>query len=189
MRVIAGVARGRRLKPPRGRDVRPTADRVKESLFNVLAPRLAGCAFIDLCAGAGGVGIEALSRGAARAVFVDQSPVSLRLIEENLQATGLAAAGRHGLLRGEAAAIVADLAARGEGFDLAFVDPPYGGGLVPPILAALAGALTPDGIAIAEHHKKDPMPEQVGVLRRFRQLTFGETVLSLYAHAAAGEVP
>ena len=186
MRVIAGEARGRRLKPPQGRNVRPTADRVRESLFNVLAPRLAGCAFLDLCCGSGAVGIEALSRGAARAVFVDAAAASLRLVAENLAGTGLGETGRHRLVRAEAARAVADLAARGEHFDLVFIDPPYGQDLLPPVLAALAPLLAPAGWAIAEHHHRDPVPERAGGLVRFRRLTFGETVLSLYAHAPAG---
>lgn len=185
MRVIAGVARGHRLRPPAGRDVRPTADRVKESLFNVLAPRLDSSSFLDLFAGSGAVGIEALSRGAARAVFVDANPASLRLVQANLAATGLAAAGHHALLRADALRAVADLAAQGERFDLIFLDPPYGKALLPPVLAALGPLLAPEGWVIAEHHHRDPLPERAGELVRFRQMTFGETVLSLYAHAAA----
>jgi 16S rRNA (guanine966-N2)-methyltransferase len=192
VRVIAGTAKGRPLKSVRGQAVRPTADRVRESLFNVLAPRLAGARFLDLFAGSGAVGIEALSRGAAFCLFVDLQAAHLKVAEQNLATTGLAAGAA--LLRRDALAAVRDLAGRQEPFDLIFVDPPYGEAWVPRALAAItaAGTLAPEGVVICEHHRKDPVPSvtnetpEAGGLTKFRELVFGETVLSFYRRTAAG---
>lgn len=186
MRVIAGLAKGRPLKTLKGREIRPTADRVKESLFNILAQRVPQARFLDLFAGAGAVGIEALSRGAAECVFVELMTPHFKVIEENLRATGLAAQAE--LIRRDARAAVSDLGVRGRSFDLIFIDPPYGQELVPEILQAIAlqNLLAPDGWAVAEHHKKDLLPtaiagtEQAGGLAKFRESVFGETVLSFY---------
>lgn len=186
MRVITGTAKGRPLKTVKGRDVRPTADRVKESLFNVLAGRVAGADFLDLFAGSGAVGIEALSRGARSCLFVELMTSHLKVVEENLAATGLN--DRAEMLRRDARAGAADLGKRGRRFDLIFVDPPYGQDLVPQSLEAIAAnrLLSDDGWVICEHHKKDSVPDTVpvpvvaGGLTKFRELVFGEIVLSLY---------
>lgn len=189
MRVIAGSAKGRPLKTVKGRDIRPTADRVKESLFNVLGARVAGATFLDLFAGSGNVGLEALSRGARLCVFVELMTPHLKVVEENLRTTGLLE--RAELLRRDARSAAADLGNRERCFDLIFVDPPYGQNLIPPILAEVAAhqLLAADGWVIAEHFKKDPLPDVVpgpavaGGLTRFRELVFGETILSLYRSA------
>jgi 16S rRNA (guanine(966)-N(2))-methyltransferase RsmD len=186
LRVITGSAKGRPLKTVKGRDIRPTADRVKESLFNVLGPRIPNSVFLDLFAGSGGVGIEALSRGAGLCVFVDLQTDHLKVVEENLTATGLRAQAE--LLRRDARAAVADLGARKRRFDFIFVDPPYGQELVPAALAGIAahGLLNKGGWALCEHHRKDSVPETVpgageaGGLVKFRELVFGEIVISLY---------
>lgn len=186
MRVITGAAKGRPLKTVKGRDIRPTTDRVKESLFNVIGPRVAGADFLDLFAGSGAVGIEALSRGAASCVFVELMTQHLKVVEENLAATGLQE--RAQLLRRDARAAVADLDKRDSRFDLIFVDPPYAQALVEQALNSITEyrLLKPGGWVICEHHKKDSVPDQVtcpgeaGGLARFRELKFGETTLSLY---------
>ncbi|MFZ5814260.1 MAG: 16S rRNA (guanine(966)-N(2))-methyltransferase RsmD [Bacillota bacterium] len=180
MRVITGTAKGKPLKTVKGRDIRPTSDRVKESLFNVMAGRVPEADFLDLFAGSGAVGIEALSRGARSCVFVELMTPHLKVVEENLNATGLRE--RAELIRRDARAAVADLARRGRRFDLIFVDPPYGQELVPASLALIDshGLLAEDGWVICEHHKKDPVPESAGGLTKFRELVFGETVLSIY---------
>lgn len=186
MRVISGTARGRALKTVKSRDVRPTSDRVKESLFNVLAPRVGDARFLDLFAGSGGVGIEALSRAARFCVFVDRSATHLTIVAENLRVTGLSEQSE--LLRFDARAAVAHLGKRGDQFDLIFVDPPYGEGLVSESLTeiALRGILATNAWVVCEHHKKDLVPDAVpvrpeaGGLWRFRELHFGDTVLSLY---------
>ncbi len=184
MRVIAGAARGRPLKTVKGLAVRPTTDRVRESLFNVLQPLVAGSVFLDLFAGSGAVGIEALSRGADRAVFVEQAGTHLKIIADNLDKTGLR--DRAELLRGDVLNMIPSLGVRGERFDLIFLDPPYGQDLVPRTLAVLAAAAVtvPGGVAVCEHHRKDPVPPSAGLLLRFRELGFGETVLSFYRHGS-----
>lgn len=187
MRVITGTAKGRPLATVKGRDIRPTADRVKESLFNVLGPRVVDAEFLDLFAGSGAVGIEALSRGARRCVFVELMTAHLKVVEENLAKTGLAAGAE--LVRRDARSAAADLGRRGRRFDLIFIDPPYGQGLVDEALEAVAGnqLLNPGGWVACEHYKKDLVltavagPGHAGGLTRFRELVFGEVVISLYA--------
>lgn len=183
MRVITGTAKGRVLKTVKGRDVRPTTDRVKESLFSVIGPRVVDADFLDLFAGSGAVGIEALSRGCRSCVFVELVTRHLAVVAENLKATGLN--GRAELIRRDARAALVDLARRGRQFDLIYIDPPYGKGLVPEVLEAIAeyGLLREDGWAICEHHHKDPVPSSAGGLTKFRELHFGETVLSIYRGA------
>jgi len=123
MRVIAGSARGTRLKAPKGLSVRPTADRVKEALFNIIAPRVIDCLFIDLFAGSGAVGIEALSRGAGFCIFNEQKIDHLEMIKDNLSKTGLAAKAR--LICADAEKTIGRLAREEIKADLLFVDPPY----------------------------------------------------------------
>ncbi|MDF2630402.1 MAG: putative methylase [Symbiobacteriaceae bacterium] len=188
MRVITGKAKGHSLVTVKSRDVRPTADRVKESLFNVLGPRVIDAEFLDLFAGSGAVGIEALSRGARRAVFVDLATQHLKVVEQNLTATGLLAGAE--LLRRDARAAVADLGRRGRRFDLIFVDPPYSKGLVDEALTAIAehGVLAEGGWVICEHYKKDAVPTaagEAGGLTKFRELLFGEIIISLYEATAS----
>lgn len=186
MRVISGAAKGRQLRTVQGREIRPTADRVRESLFNILAPRVVEADFLDLFAGSGAVGIEALSRGARSCVFVELVTSHLAVVAANLKATGLI--DKADLLRRDARAAVRDLARRGRRFHLIFIDPPYAQGLAAEALQAIAaeGLLGTGGWAICEHHRKDALPEQfpgsaiAGGLHKFRELVFGETVLSLY---------
>ena len=180
MRVITGSAKGRPLKTVKGRDIRPTSDRVKGTLFNIIGPRVVEAHFLDLFAGSGAVGIEALSRGASCCVFVDLQSAHLRVVEENLQATGLRE--RAELLRRDARAALVDLGHRGRRFDLIFVDPPYGQGLVPEALAGIdaQGLLADDGWVICEHHGKDPVPVAAGGLHKVREVVIGETVLSIF---------
>lgn len=189
MRVIAGTAKGRPLRTVKGREIRPTSDRVKETLFNILMPRVSGSRFLDLFAGSGGVGIEALSRGAGSALFVELLTPHLRVIEANLAATGLSDQAE--VIRRDARAAITDLARRGRRFDLIFVDPPYGQGLVDETLILIEShdLLSAEGWVVCEHHKKDLVPAQVtgpspaGGLVRFRELLCGETTLSLYHRA------
>lgn len=180
VRVITGTAKGRHLKTVKSRDVRPTADRVKESLFNVIGPRVVDADFLDLFAGSGAVGIEALSRGARSCTFVELMTPHLRVVEDNLKETGLQE--RAELLRRDARAALLDFAARRRRFDLVFVDPPYGKELVPAALELIAAhdLLSEEGWVICEHHHKDPVPAAAGGLTKFREIVFGETVLSIY---------
>jgi pantetheine-phosphate adenylyltransferase len=180
-RVVAGRARGIVLAGP-GAGTRPLADRVKQSLFGALEPILPGAAVLDLCAGSGAAGIEALSRGAARAVFVERDADACRAIAENLRRTALTEAAT--VLRRDAAAALADLAAAGETFDLVIVDPPYPAGelraAILDLLAAPESPLKPTGEAIVTSHWREPPDSEIGLLRSTRVRRFGETAITFY---------
>lgn len=153
MRVIAGSARRLPLKTPEGIDTRPTTDRIKETLFNILSPNLYDCRFLDLFAGSGGIGIEALSRGAAEAVFVDNSAKAAACIKENLKFTRLEE--RAVFLRMDVLSALSRLEGE-KSFDYIFMDPPYGKELERKTLEYLAGSelLTEEGLVIAEAAKQ-----------------------------------
>ena len=183
MRIIAGKYRGRRLKSPPSLETRPTSDRLRETLFNILAPRIKGARFLDLCAGSGAVGIEALSRGAAHAIFVDQSRRMCGLIEANLEALGISE-DEAAVISIEAAEFLLRRAKKeGEPFDIIFFDPPYEADYEV-ILNSLGGQvtrlLTKDGVVVVEHHSKNDLPEAFGGLKRYRQLKQGDSCLSFY---------
>jgi len=191
VRVIAGSARGRRLKSGsaprnRGAGLRPTADRVRESLFSILeagrlgAGPLSGSAFLDLYAGTGSVGIEALSRGAARATFVESDRARCRLIAENLALTGLAAAAA--VVCAPVARALPTLERRGSRCGFIFIDPPYEGGLAADTLNMIGrtGLLVAGGVVVVEHSRRAALPEAAGGLSRIRRESYGDTVLSFY---------
>jgi 16S rRNA (guanine(966)-N(2))-methyltransferase RsmD len=188
MRVVAGRLGGRRLKAVSGRTIRPTTDRVKESLFGILGERCQGARTLDLFAGTGSLGIEALSRGASRAVFVERDPVALRVLRENLRSTGVA--GEAAVLAKDVLSALGFLARRGEGpFDLVLADPPYGRGLGAAALEQLgrgASLLSPGAVVAVEHANRDALPEQVGNLSLRRRERYGETVVSFYQAGEPG---
>jgi len=149
MRVISGTANRRRLVTPKGLKVRPTTDRIKETLFNILAPRIADIRFLDLFAGSGGIGIEALSRGAAGCVFVDNDKDSMRCIKENLESCKLA--DRAQTVFSDATRAVAGLKTQGRKFDIIFMDPPYGKEIEKEVLYTMRDSiLADDGLIIVE---------------------------------------
>ncbi|WP_277443411.1 16S rRNA (guanine(966)-N(2))-methyltransferase RsmD [Pelotomaculum isophthalicicum] len=181
LRIIAGIAKKRQLKAPRGLQVRPTSDRVKEALFNILGSSISGSSFLDLFAGTGNVGIEALSRGADRAVFVEKDIKNIRIIKENLNITGLEVNAR--LLCLNVNKAIALLGQEGQVYDLIFIDPPYLKDLVSSTLNDIIknGLLKPGGTIIVESSKKDPMPRDAAAsLRLLRQEKYGDTLLSFY---------
>jgi len=180
MRIIAGTARGARLKMVPGQHVRPTVDRVKESLFQVIGPFFDGEWALDLFAGTGSLGLEALSRGVERAIFVDQSRVSIETVRVNVEATRMKE--RAELYRLDARTALKMLQERGLRFRLIFLDPPYHEKFLLPVLKQLSTGdlLTEDGVVIAEYASREAPPEQIGSLVQFRQLTYGETMISLY---------
>ena len=153
MRVIAGSARRLLLKAPDGMDTRPTADRVKESLFNMLNPDLYGCAFLDLFSGSGAIGIEALSRGAQRAVLVDASMECAGIIKQNLEVTNLGENAE--IINEDVYAAIERLGRRGDKFDIIFMDPPYAAGYYVPVMEAIkkADILAAEGYIVAESAK------------------------------------
>ena len=207
VRIIAGEFGSRRLRAPRGVAVRPTADRVKESLFSVLGPRVAGARVLDLCAGTGNLGIEALSRGAATCLFVEKSPAACLVLRDNIAALGLGE--RAAVLRLDAARALELPTGPAGRFTLVFVDPPYatgaraphGGRGAPPggdtprvprlrngasefrkILLALDGCATlaRGAFVAAEHCRFDEPPDGLRVLRMLEQRRYGETALSFF---------
>jgi 16S rRNA (guanine(966)-N(2))-methyltransferase RsmD len=183
-RIIGGAGKGRRLKAPAGEATRPTGARVRQSLFDILAPRIPGCRFLDAFAGSGGVGLEALSRGAARVVLVDSSAAAVEAARANARALERAG-GEVQVVRQQAGLALAALADQGRQFDVVFFDPPYASELYEPLLE-LAGRrlLAPAGMAVAEHFHKRALPERIGVLIRTRQKRVGDHCLSFYSRAA-----
>ncbi|MGA3044380.1 MAG: 16S rRNA (guanine(966)-N(2))-methyltransferase RsmD [Bryobacteraceae bacterium] len=169
MRVIGGEFRSRRLKAVEGRATRPTPDRLRETLFDVLAARVVGAVFVDAYAGTGAVGIEALSRGAARCVFVENGRRAVQAIRENLRALGIER--RASVVAGKAAAVIGSQAA-----DIVFMDPPYA--LEAEYAAALEAASA--GLVIAQHSIRFDPGDAHGRLRRVRVLKQGDNALSFY---------
>ena len=186
MRVIAGKYRGRVLKSPPSIQVRPTSDRLRETLFNVIAPRITNARFLDLCAGSGAVGIEALSRGASRATFVDRSRKMCGLIETNLDLLEIPE-DETDVVNEEASDFLHHAKARKRGpWDVVFFDPPYATNYnsVLEILSEQAEQLlSEDPLVIAEHHHKQPPAETFGRLQRQRLLKQGDSALSFFALA------
>lgn len=175
MRVITGTARGRRLVTLEGDDVRPTTDKVKESLFNIIQFDVEGSLFLDLFAGCGQIGIEALSRGARQAVFVDKSKKSIDVVKQNLKTTGF-----------EKSASVnncdslAFLSRRAEKYDIAFIDPPYLTGLLQEALSLVEPCMAQSGIIICESPLNDELPQSVGNFQVYKRYNYGKTVLTTY---------
>lgn len=180
MRVVAGQAKGRRLRAPRGAGARYTSDFVRQALFNILAPRLDGARFLDLFAGVGSVGIEAASRGAAEVVMVERDPLRVSYVARNLRETGLGECCR--VYRQDVFAAIDMLRRRGQQFDLVFLDPPYAGGMAEAALARLAGAgiLAPGGVLVVEHGRRETMPATAGPLAAVRRENYGDTALTFY---------
>ena len=184
MRVIAGEYRSRVLTAPSGTATRPTSDRLRETLFNVLAPHIADARFADLYAGSGAVGIEALSRGAREVYFSEASRVAADVIRQNLRSLKI----DHGVLleAGGTPTLFKRLHAADAVLDIVFLDPPYEAvDEYNRTLAALGGAsavlLAPGALVIAEHARKLALPERHGRLRRTRVLSQGDASLSFYA--------
>ncbi|MDD5952516.1 MAG: 16S rRNA (guanine(966)-N(2))-methyltransferase RsmD [Oscillospiraceae bacterium] len=177
MRIITGKARGKRLQTLEGRDVRPTTERIKESLFNILQFDIEGRRFLDLFAGSGQVGLEAVSRGAKNAVLVDSSRDSIQVIQRNVQNTGL----------GEWTQVIqsdyrAYLLRKDGKFDLAFLDPPYETGLLEDALPLVVQRMTVGGTIVCEHPTEETLPETVGDFVQVRSYRYGKILLTLYRH-------
>jgi len=185
MRIIAGAYKGRTLKSPPSLNVRPTSDRLRETLFNVIAPRIYDSRFLDLCAGSGAVGIEALSRGASYATFVDRSQRSCKLIEANLELCRIPE-DQQEIYSAEARDFLRQTTSAP--WDIVFFDPPYKDDYLQ-ILEFLGSnaskILTSDGLLIVEHHHKNILPDTPGDLRRTRVLKQGDSSLSFYQKSSA----
>jgi 16S rRNA (guanine(966)-N(2))-methyltransferase RsmD len=186
-RIIGGQGKGRRLKTPAGDATRPTGARVRQTLFDILAPEIPGCRFLDAFAGSGGVGLEALSRGAAVVVLVDLSPAAVAALRKNVRALA-AAGGCARVYRQDARVALAGLAGAGEAFDVIYLDPPYDSDLYELLLETVAARslLVPGGVAVAEHFKKRALPERIGNLARVREARVGDHRLSFYRQVILG---
>jgi 16S rRNA (guanine966-N2)-methyltransferase len=176
MRVIAGRWGGRRLQAPPGEATRPTSDRVREALFSVLGERVHGARVLDLFAGSGALGIEALSRGAAEATFVDSAPAAIRAIRANLQAVGADALVR----RADARRFLGSASSAARQYDLVFLDPPYGlaGRLGRELTAALPAVLAPGAAVVAESDRRAPL--ELG-LPLEDERRYGDTLIRIHA--------
>lgn len=181
MRITAGDYRGRTLKTPKGDATRPTSGLVRETLFNILARDIPDARILDLFAGSGSVGLEALSRGAAHATFVENARPALGCLRENIAALGVA--DRATVLPHPAVRALAELAVDRITFDVIFLDPPFAD--APAYLAvldavAVTGLLAPGGVLVAQHDTRLPLPEQVKTLTRTRQQKLGDNTLTFY---------
>ena len=177
MRVIAGRLKGRRLKTPTWDGLRPTSDKLRETLFNIIAPRIAGARVLDGYAGTGAIGIEALSRGAAHVTFVEHDRRAVRLIAENLAACAVEA--DYTIEAGDTAAV---LRRRAPPFDIIWLDPPYDMAIVRDALEAAAGALSPGGLVVLERATRRD-PDVPPALRRTRDVISGDSALTFFAPA------
>ena len=175
MRVITGSARGMTLRTLDGSDVRPTTDKVKEAIFSAIQFEIEGRRVLDLFAGSGQLGIEALSRGAKDAVFVDAGKDSIRIVKENLAKTRLA----------DSAAVIqtdsiAFLGMTDKIFDIAFLDPPYQTGLLQKALAGLGAHMAQGGIAVCEHPFTEQLPDEQGGLAKQKEYKYGKVAVTIY---------
>jgi 16S rRNA (guanine966-N2)-methyltransferase len=175
MRVIAGRYRGRRLQAPPGEATRPTSDRVREALFSVLGDRVDGARVLDLFAGSGALGIEALSRGAAEATFVDTAPAAIRAVKANLEALDAAAEVR----RADARRFLGSASAAARQYDLVFLDPPYrlAGRLGSELTTALPAVLAPGAAVVAESDRRAPLELGLPILDERR---YGDTLIRIH---------
>ncbi len=184
MRVIAGIYRGRKLRSPPSLDVRPTSDRLRETLFNILAPVIENSRFLDLCAGSGAVGIEALSRGASHVTFVDRSRPMCGLIEFNLDMCEVPV-DQTDVVNVEAGEFLHQFTKRKlEPWDVVYFDPPYKDDYLK-VLGYLANhaeqLLTADARVIVEHYHKNQLSDEIGKLKRARILKQGDSSLTFYS--------
>ena len=177
MRVITGIARGRKLQTLDGEDVRPTTDRVKEAIFSIVQFDIEGRNVLDLFAGSGQLGIEALSRGAKSAVFVDSNSDAIEIVKKNLAAAKLLTS-----------AIVLEtdccsfLRSKGEKFDLAFLDPPYRKGILQKALPIVTEHMNKGGIIVCESGADEEMPEDANDFKLLKQYRYGKTKVTTYSH-------
>lgn len=178
MRIIAGTAKKRLLKVPPGWKGRPTADRIKESLFSILGDFVIDSNFLDLFAGTGNIGIEALSRGALKSVFVEKDPRAARTIIQNLKNCGLEAGSR--VITRDVYSALGEL--EKDAYNIVFLDPPYDHGFEIPVIKKVLelGLVAPDGLVIAESSKRTELPPDIMEFKLARQERYGDTMISFY---------
>jgi len=179
MRIISGTSRGRRLTTPKGHALRPTSDRVKESIFNILGAEVEEKVVLDLFAGTGNLGIEALSRGAKKAVFVEKAREALRMIQKNLLQCGFS--GQAEIIPKEVNRAIGILETRKESFDLILMDPPYEKGWVQRTLVKLNhhNIYHEGSVLVIEHGRREPLPQKTGRWAVIKERMIGDTVISI----------
>ena len=179
MRVITGIARGKRLVTPAGRDVRPTSEKVKEALFSALQFDIEGRRVLDLFAGSGQLGIEALSRGATSAAFVDCGAASVKVVKQNLEATGFTDLAKVYMSDYSTfAAMCRDT------FDIAFLDPPYAEGLLIPAIKSILPLMSDYGTIVCEYPPEVAIPEEIGGFQIYRTYRYGKINVTIYRKGA-----
>jgi 16S rRNA (guanine966-N2)-methyltransferase len=180
VRIISGELRGRRLRAPAGAATRPTSDRLRESLFNILGAEIVNSRFLDLYAGSGAVALEAASRGAESVVAVESARRAFAVLEDNVELCRMR--DRVQTINKDAAAVLKAFAADDVRFDIVFVDPPYDSDeytRVLPLLGTL-GLLEPDGLVVVEHDARRPLLGEFGLLRNYRDVTHGASTISFF---------
>ena len=182
MRVITGSARSRRLRTLEGASVRPTTERVKEALFSIIQFDIEGRRVLDLFAGSGQLGIEAISRGAAGATFVDAGADSLAVVKENIATVGFTK--QSNVIRGDAVAFLNSTSAQ---FDIALLDPPYGTGLLQKALESIDRVMSESGIIICEHPIGEQLPDSFGRFTVHKQYRYGKLALTVYRTGGADD--
>lgn len=183
MRVIAGEAKGRPLKAVPGANTRPTTDKVKEAIFSMVGPYFEGGMALDLFAGTGGLGIEAISRGMTRGIFIDLERQSIEVIRRNVEAAGMT--DRAEIYKNEAGRAIKLLAKRELAFDLVFLDPPYKMKEADKLMAEMAerGLLADGAVIVVEHDARHAYSEQFGAFRQRRQAVYGDIAVTIYDFA------
>jgi 16S rRNA (guanine(966)-N(2))-methyltransferase RsmD len=180
MKIGSGRFRGRTIQVPKGLKTRPTSGRLKKALFDIIAPALQGARVLDLFAGAGALGLEAISRGASHVIFVERRKSAVAVIAANLEKLGVAdQAEVHQI---EAAKAIQQLSQRSEELDVVLIDPPYGAGVYETVMKHMdeASIMGPDGLVIVEHHHKVELDDAYGSLRKHRVVRAGESCLTFY---------
>jgi 16S rRNA (guanine966-N2)-methyltransferase len=185
VRIIGGRYRGRRLRTCEGFAIRPTSDRLRETLFDILSPLIKESLFGDVCAGSGAVGIEAISRGASHVTFIESSRPAVRVIEANLAALGITEGAT--ILQSDALIALKGLSRQERSFDLVFFDPPYDSKIYPIVMDLFGSGelLASDGLVVVEHRAKNPPAARFGDLVLFREVRQGQSSLAFYKHGAA----
>ena len=180
MRIIAGEYKGRMLDFPKNVDVRPTQDRVREALFNVIAPQIQGKLVLDLFAGSGSLGIEAISRGAKKATFVENNLKCIHIIKKNIEKVAIES--KTAILKMDVFKALGTFDEKGDIFDIVFLDPPYYKELPKKALIMLSqyDILSPTNTIVIEHFKKDNIPENINNILIYNQKKYGDTVLSFF---------
>ncbi|MGL4868537.1 MAG: 16S rRNA (guanine(966)-N(2))-methyltransferase RsmD [Cetobacterium sp.] len=180
MRIIAGEAKGKRIECRKGADTRPTQDSIKESLFSIIAPDVVDCRFLDLFSGTGNIALEALSRGARRAIMIEKDQEALKFIIKNINNLGYDTKSR--AYKNETLRAVEILGRKGEKFDIIFMDPPYKDEVCERVMRSISKAnlLAENGLIICEHHMFEDMADEVGEFRKTDERKYGKKVLTFY---------